>query len=75
MSVRVQVIGSNDRPVVGAEVFVKWSAGGHSSRTTNQYGIADLECTPGTADEVLVNGRPVVGRMWLEDGINPVSER
>jgi hypothetical protein len=74
MSVRIQVKDSGNKPVSGAQVIVIWTAGGTSSRWTDENGIADLECSAGTAERIQVNGREV-GSGWLKDGINPVSER
>jgi hypothetical protein len=68
MSVRVQVTNqSNDRPLVNAEVIVKWVSGGISNRRTNQNGVADLDCSGGTLEYVRVNGREVLGRMSVGD--------
>lgn len=75
MSVRIQVLDRDNRPVVGAEVFVSWQSGGHSRRQTDQSGIADLETSAGTARYIQVNGRQVQGTIWLENRIHTVSDR
>lgn len=73
MTVRIQVTGRNNKPVKGARVFVKWVSGGHSERYTDDNGIVDLGTSAGTAEYVQVNDQTVLGKMWLEDKINPVS--
>jgi hypothetical protein len=75
MSVRIQVIGKDNRPIAGVEVFVSWQSGGHSSLRTDASGIADLGASAGTANYVQVNGRQVLGTIWLDDRIHTVSDR
>lgn len=67
MSVKIRVLDSGNRPVTRAEVFVKW-ANGYSKRTTDSSGVADLGCSAGTAEYVRVNGKDVMGRIWLKNG-------
>lgn len=75
MSVKIQVLDSSNRPVEGADVIVGWQSGGTSSRRTNRNGIADLECSAGTANYVQVNGRTVLHTVWLADATMQVSDR
>lgn len=65
MSVKVQVTGRNNRPVVNADVFVKWKTGGTSKERTNNSGIADLNCSGGTIERITVWGEQVCGTMTV----------
>ena len=75
MSVKIQVLDRDNRPVVGARVFVKWQSGGTSERRTNQSGVADLETSAGTAEYIQVENRQVSGTIWLDERIHQVSDR
>jgi hypothetical protein len=75
VSVRIQVLNDRNQPVEGAKVFVSWKGGGTSSETTNTSGIADLKCSAGTANYILVNNKEVSGSIVLGDKVNQVSDR
>ncbi len=67
MSVKVQVTGRNNKAVSGAKVFVKWKSGGTSTETTNNSGIADLNCSGGTIEYVTVWDERVLGSVSVGD--------
>lgn len=75
MSVKIEVLNSEDKTVPGATVFVKWTDGSHSNRTTNVNGVADLGCSAGTAEYVQVDRKKVQGRIYLRNGVNTVYKR
>jgi len=71
MTVKVRVVDRLNRPVEGARVLVSWDSGGHSDRRTDNNGIADLGCSPGTAKRVTIDDREVDTNFYLKDGMTP----
>ena len=72
MTVRVKVVDRLNRSVAGCVVRVNWG-GSSSNERTSSSGIADLNCSPGTAKGVYIDDKQVDSDCYLHDGINSYS--